>query len=278
MPQCIHLYLDESGPRKPDRSKNDQKPKYDYFAMGGFLINEEDEDYAKRQHADFCGRWDIDYPLHSVEIRHTSDKFHWLSKLEKAEFNKFITDLHGTVCSVPMLGLGCVIHRDNYNDRYKEAYAHNRWKMCKTAFTITLERAARYALSKDRKLRVFMEACGKKENKLLKGYYKEMREQGMPFDTGKSSKYSPLDAATLKSTLYDLQYKTKKQSTLIHFADLLLYPIARGGFEKEYTAYEYLMRDKMLYDAHLDDAERPFLGTKYSCFDVTIAQLTVEEA
>jgi hypothetical protein len=42
----------------------------------------------------------------------------------------------------PALGLACVIDRPDYNHRYKEKYADERWSLCKTAFTIAVERAS----------------------------------------------------------------------------------------------------------------------------------------
>lgn len=43
MKPLLHLYIDETGSRRPDRKPNEQPPKHDFFAMGGLLINEEDE-------------------------------------------------------------------------------------------------------------------------------------------------------------------------------------------------------------------------------------------
>ncbi|TIR55445.1 MAG: DUF3800 domain-containing protein, partial [Mesorhizobium sp.] len=41
----IHLYLDDSGSREPDREpKEKRRDEMDYFALGGILINEEDVD------------------------------------------------------------------------------------------------------------------------------------------------------------------------------------------------------------------------------------------
>ncbi|MDF0582075.1 DUF3800 domain-containing protein [Bradyrhizobium yuanmingense] len=38
----LHLYIDESGTRHPDRPGTEAKHGNDWFAMGGILINDED--------------------------------------------------------------------------------------------------------------------------------------------------------------------------------------------------------------------------------------------
>lgn len=48
----------------------------------------------------------------------------------------------------PVIGLACVIDWPGYNKRYAEKYAENRWMLCKTAFSVVVERAAKFAISK----------------------------------------------------------------------------------------------------------------------------------
>ena len=43
----LHLYIDETGPRHPDRAAVPTKHGNDWFAVGGVLIRAEDEDGAK---------------------------------------------------------------------------------------------------------------------------------------------------------------------------------------------------------------------------------------
>ncbi|ANL39520.1 DUF3800 domain-containing protein [Rhizobium phaseoli] len=266
MAKSVNLYIDDSGSRKPDRSPNEQPPKFDYFAMGGFMIDEEEEDSSKIKYDAFCQRWEITYPLHSVAIRHAADNFSWLYKLPKEKKTQFYTDLHDTICSLPILGMGCVIDRGGYNTRYKEAYKNERWKMCKTAFNIVVERAARYANSRERKLRVFIESSGKKVDQQIRAYYKDLKSTGMPFDKDSSSKYAPLSQTDFSSILIDFQYKTKA-SKMMQLADLLLYPMAAGRYDPTYKAYELLVRDKKFYDAYLAADQLAQCGIKYSCFD-----------
>jgi hypothetical protein len=71
MPRILNFYMDDSGTRTPDRKPLPFRPNVrELFALGGVLINEEDEAPARKLYADFCDRWSIGYPLHSVEIRH----------------------------------------------------------------------------------------------------------------------------------------------------------------------------------------------------------------
>src|SRR3954447_18174192 len=76
MKRTLNFYLDDSGTRTPNR-----KPllldsgKNEFFALGGVLINEEDEGRVRAAYQELCARWSIDYPLHSVEIRHSSQAF-----------------------------------------------------------------------------------------------------------------------------------------------------------------------------------------------------------
>ena len=102
-------------------------------------------------------------------------------------------------------GLACVIDRPGYNARYLEKYGRQRWSLCKSAFTIAVERAAKYARSIDCRLRVCHERCNKTEDGMLKGYYEELKRDGPPFDTSRSEKYRPLTGAEFRETLYELQ-------------------------------------------------------------------------
>lgn len=266
MPECLNFYLDESGSRRPDRRPNEKAPKHDFFAMGGVLINEEEEESTRSLHTEFCEKWNIKAPLHSVEIRHSSKNFSWLHDKSQSEKQDFYRALHQFICKTSVVGLSCVIDRPGYNRRYSEIYGHGRWHLCRTAFAISVERAVRRAKHADRKLRVYVEACGKKEDKSIKEYYDFLKTNGSPFNIKNSEGYSPLSSDDFKSTLYDLKFK-RKDSPMMQLADLLLFPMACGGYDKEYIAYDLLRRDKKLIDCLLSELDRPKLGIKYSCFE-----------
>jgi hypothetical protein len=61
-------------------------------------------------------------------------------------------------------------HRLGMRDRSTRITMHNiargrhRWSLCKSAFTISVERAGKYARSLNCRLRVLSERCNKKED------------------------------------------------------------------------------------------------------------------
>jgi len=267
MPDSLNFYLDDSGTRYPDRRPGKRAAHgYDWFALGGVLVADTDEESAESLHREFCKKWpQIKDPLHSVEIRGKTKNFQWLSKLPSAELQRFLEDLYGLMKEAPVSGIACVIDRPGYNARYTNRHAQ-RWLLCKTAFNIVVERAAKFALLHNRKLRIYPERCNKTEDALLKGYYTEMRTSGPPFDPAHSAKYQPLSQTSLKSLLYD--FKTKhKSSAMIQLADLYLWPMCMGGYDKSNRPYARLLADGKLIEHRLDMADIALIGTKYSCFD-----------
>ena len=266
MPSCLNLYMDDSGTRQPDRHPTDTAHRFDYFAMGGILIAEADEAQARQLYNEFCTRWGIDYPLHSVDIRHSAGAFSWLNEKSRAERIAFYAAIHKLICSCSLQVIACVIDRTGYNARYRDTYGANRWHLCKTAFTIALERSARLALDRGMKLRVHPEKCNKKADQAIERYYREARANGMPFDPSRSAKYSPLTSEILSDVLYDLRFKAKS-SPMVQLADLVLYPVARYGYEPEYLPYQLLKQDGKLIDCILNEDDIAGRGIKYSCFD-----------
>jgi len=114
----IHLYIDDSGSRYPDRAPKEKRrdDEMDYFALGGVLINEEDGDEVFAEHKAFCDAYSIDYPLHSWAIRGGREDFGWLKKPEAAF--AFLTDLEKMLGSLPIVGIAAVIDRPGYVARY----------------------------------------------------------------------------------------------------------------------------------------------------------------
>lgn len=117
MASFSNFYIDDSGTRKPNRHPlSFDPPVRDFFALGGVLIDEEDEAAARNAHATFCAKWGITYPLHSVEIRHCAQNFSWLvagapfeqrssslySPLSGGEFRETLHDLAFKQKSSPM--------------------------------------------------------------------------------------------------------------------------------------------------------------------------------
>lgn len=268
MSSVLQFYMDDSGTRRPDHDPG-KRPKHghDWFALGGVLINKEDEGQARDLHQSFCREWLITYPLHSVEIRGRTGNFRWLAESEPTRAEAFYEGLYQLMRAAPLLGLACVIDRPGYNHRYLERYGRESWRLCKTAFAVAVERAAKEAIRRERKLRVFPEKCNKPEDSLLRSYYDDLRVSGMPFSADSSSKYAPLGAQQLRETLYELHFR-EKSSPMAQFADLYLWPICIGGYHAANRPYERLKDDSKLIECTLPEEAWPALGSKYSCFDL----------
>jgi hypothetical protein len=268
MPDTINLYLDDSGTRHPTQKPGKKAAHdYDWFALGGVMVVKSDEIEVRERHAAFMKRWpQISKPLHSSEIRSQNEGYFWLRDLERAEQEKFYEELYQIMGQSPLTGIACVIDRPGYNDRYLEMYQKQPWLLCKTAFSVVVERAAKFARSKGRRLRVLPERCNKAEDQNIQAYYAALKAEGMPFGGDNSSKYAPLTAAEFSETLYELDFK-RKSSPMAQMADLFLWPICMGGYNRSNRPYKRLMEDGRLIECSLPPDAWPLLATKYSCFD-----------
>lgn len=267
MPKVLALYLDDSGTRNPDKKLRKGNYQFrDWFTLGGYTVNEEEEGVVRTLHANFCGDWGITYPLHSYDIRSTTKNFTWLAALNEREFNRFMGGLSHMLLNAPVIGHGCTIDRQGYNDRYREKYGRQTWMLCQTAFSVVVERAAKQAIKHKRKLRVYVEEGDVDADAMIRSYYAKLRSEGMPFAGGGDQKYAPLTQQELFDTLHDLKFKAKT-SPMAQFADLYAYPLTRGGYDPEYGPYQQLRANKRVIDDHLSAEEIPHLGVKYSCFE-----------
>lgn len=264
------LYLDDSGTRNPDRKIPQTLMFRDWFTLGGYICKEEDEGIIRTSHANFCGEWRINYPLHSYDIRSETKKFSWLATLGERDHNKFMRDLGRMLLAAPVVGHACVVDRPGYNQRYREKYGRETWMLCRTAFAVVVERAAKYARRNNCKLRVYAEEGDKTTDDIVREYYQSLRSEGMPFGASPMAKYAPMSKEELAETLYDLKFKAKS-SPMAQIADLYVYPIARGGYEPDYLPYTQMRLQKKLIDDLLSKEEIPHLGIKYSCFELTNA-------
>jgi hypothetical protein len=264
----INFYIDDSGTRYPNRKPGKKAEHgYDWFALGGVLVKATDETKARDLHHTFCERWELDYPLHSSEIRSRNKRFDWLGRLGKADLDEFHESLYQVMKEAPTVGLACVIDRPGYNKRYAEMYAKERWLLCKTAFSVVVERATKYARTNECRLRVAPERCNKAEDGFLSSYYESLKADGMPFAEKNSDKYHPLSAEEFRETLYEFKPK-QKSSPMSQFADLYLWPVCMGGYHASNKPYARLLKDGKLIECHLPEVDLPTLATKYSCFDL----------
>jgi hypothetical protein len=151
--------------------------------------------------------------------------------------------------------------------KYKEKYQDRLWFMCKTAYCILIERAAKYAQRNGRRLRVFFEEAGRREDNDIISYAKALKREGMPFDGNNSAAYGALSAEDFRALVLGDPLRRTKKVPMMQIADLVLYAIAKGGYDPSYRPYVNLLNHGKLIDALLADADRSSLGVKYSCFD-----------
>lgn len=257
------LFIDESGSPKPN-----PKDTASYFALGGVLVKRADEAVIEQAVADFKQRWNIslDTPLHGNEIRSKKKKFAWLGKLFEQERSDFLEDLSNTIISLPIIVHACVISRPGYHDRFLEQYGDDTWEMMKSAFSILVERSVKFVGDKDESIMIYYEESGKREDRLLKQYFKDIRSSGHPFDPANASKYSPLSAELISRCLRGIEGK-KKSNPILQIADLCLYPVARGKEKPDDKAYLALKENQLLIDSRLSLEEIESRGVKYYCFD-----------
>lgn len=260
------LALDDSGTRHPDKNPG-VLPAHgnDWFSIGGVLFAEDDEGLIRGKHSAFCSMWGIDAPLHSSEIRAKSSAFAFLGDLSPADFSKFQSELTNFLTDIPVLGHACIVDRPGYNARYREKYGRERWLLCKSAFSIVVERSAKYVFSQDGRLRVLAERSDKKTDKTIKGYYEDMRGNGMPFSKGNSEKYVPAETQLLRDTLFEFRIK-HKSSPLIQIADLFLWPLSMSAYKPDCKPFKALQEKGLVIDCAVPGQEAT-LGLKHYCFD-----------
>jgi Protein of unknown function (DUF3800) len=272
------LYLDDSGTRFPDRAPQQNRDDgIDCFSLGGILVKSEDVSSLIAMMNEFKKRNEIAYPLHSHKIRTKKGDFLWL-KTDAERARNFYADLNELIQNIPGYVVGCCVHRPGYNNRYAAKYAHQPWEMCKSAYTIVVERAAKFALMHGRKLVVYVEETGKCEDRAIRSYHDSLRSQGMYFDAENSAKYAPLAADGFASVLMKNPKFVKKDNVGAQMADIVLYPVVKGGYDPTYCPYQSLVAAKKLIDCALTEEEAKVMGIKYFCFDGFKTVLESEKA
>lgn len=261
----INLYFDDTGSRGLHLSHSNRDDRMDCFGLGGILVKSEDLDNVQRAHKVFCERWNITYPLRSNSIRRYRDKFAWVKTSE--DKSEFFSSLSRFLLSIPVLGIATIIHRPGYIQRYHEKHKERLWNFDKTAFAILVDRSTKYAIQNGKKLRVFYEESGKREDQDILSHMRELKTLGMPFNIESSETYHSLSSSDFQRTVLGVPKRGSKLSTFLQIADLYLYPIAKGGYNKAYQPYLDLMKSDRLIDSVLSPTERELIGIKYSCFD-----------
>lgn len=268
MTKRFYLYIDDSGTRFPDRKPQISRVDgIDCFALGGILIEDKDRAALQSSHDALCTKWKITSPLHSTKIRGRRDDFAWLGESPEKE-QDFLGELQKLMLGLPLLGFATVIDRPGYNKRYQEKYGDQRWWMCKTAYTILIERVSKYVDAQHGTLTIRFEETGKKEDRAIIGYAKDMKRTGAPFDNVTSGSYVALGPADYKRIIEgEPRRVTKKDSPAVQIADLYLYPMVKAGYDPSYTPWQAMCGAKKVIDAVLKPEDRAMLGIKYSCFD-----------
>ena len=262
------LYFDETGNRKPgaaDTVDQMQRDRMNCFGLGGILVKEEELAELLREHTAFCARWNIDYPLHSTRIRGKRGKFGWLGEQRNAEL--FLPALESFLLSLPFVGIACIIDKPGYLARYQAIYPNRLWLLDKTAFPILIERAARFADEAGRNLEVYFEQTGKKEDARIVQYMRDLKRAGSPFREAGSGSYNPLAAEDYRRIILGEPHRQTKATPPVQIADLVLYPMAKGGYAADYYPYRRLKEAGKLLDCLVPEAEVAVRGIKYSCFD-----------
>jgi hypothetical protein len=267
MPAEMLFYVDDSGSRHADRDPEKDPHGVDWYALGGVLIKSTDKLRADSMIGTFRQGWPAlgDEPLHSCDIRSGSRRFGWLRSVPSESRSLFHSDIEKLVHALPIVVHGCVVDRPGYNARYGETYGDKRWSLCRSAFAMSVERAAKFARSRGCRLRVLMERSDKKTERRFKRYYDELIDTGAPFNPKRSEPHKPLTNVELSETLVGLETRSKR-SLLMQVADIVLWPICRGGYDPENRSFRSLQAAGKLLDAHCD-AESGLQGIKMFCFD-----------
>lgn len=139
--------------------------------------------------------------------------------------------------------------------------------MCKTAYSILIERVVKYVESKGGVLEICFEQVGKSEDAAIYKYTRDLKEQGSPFDKDRSIEYIELENNNYKSTLLGNPKRKTKNNLFIQIADLYLYPMIKRKYDSLYPPWLALFKNKKVIDACLRKTQYKTLGIKYSCFD-----------
>jgi hypothetical protein len=264
----LHLYVDESGSRHPDKPGTQAKHGNDWFAVGGILIKDEDLITVRQAIANFKKQWPkIKAPLHFTDMRAKKKNFAWLGTLEQKELNHFWSTYRTFLAEMPVSGTACVIDRPGYIARgYGKREGDAKWLLCRSAFDILLERSAKLARMQGRRLNVNFEMADPGTNQRVKSYYINLKYNGLAFDEKNSAKYEPMTAEQFAYTLLTIEGKDKT-STVMQVADSYIYAIARGSYEPGYDVYDRIARAGRLITDQVPAEKAAILGIKTYCFD-----------
>lgn len=264
----LTFYMDESGSRQPDKKPDASRLGRDWFAFGGFIIRREDEDPAKWARDEVAHQLGVSNPFHITDMLSESKKFSFLHKKSERERIQFWSQYQQFLADLPVFGLACVIDRPGYVARgYVEKHPDTKWLLCRSAFDIAVERAVKYAIREGRRLRIIFESDAPFDP-IVKGYFANLKENGLAFDGANSEKYTPLSQQDFADTLTTIEARPKS-NRLLQVADSYIYAMARGKYDKRFSLWRQLCDSKRISNFALggDAAAIRAMGIKYYCFD-----------
>lgn len=141
------------------------------------------------------------------------------------------------------------------------------YRFYRTTFTILVERSSKYADKHNRKLEIIYENSGKKEDRDIVKYLRELKKTGNPFNTNTSKGYNPFSADDYARVIIWEPKRKTKQNPLLQIADLMLFPMAESGYDAKYYPFQKLKENKKIIDCIISPEESPYMAIKYSCFD-----------
>lgn len=260
------LYIDDTGSRDPDHKEAPRNDGMNCFGLGGVLVHKDNVETIVEMYQKFVSTWNIDYPLHSTEIRGKRNNFRWL-KDDVKQTERFYTELQNLMVQIPVIGFATVVDRDGYNERYRGEYGDGRWQLCKTAYSILLERVAKHCNQQEATFEVIFEEVGKKEDRAIIEYHRAMKTIGHPFNEGRSYKYNCLVSSDYKRLVSNDPRRNSKKNIFLQIADIYLYTMAKHGYDSLHSPWFVLMESGRIIDALCSLENREMLGVKYSCFD-----------
>jgi len=206
-----YLFLDESG----DHGLSKINPDFPVFVLCGIIFHEDDYNKCNSKIIElkhkFWGNKEV--ILHSSDIRRCEKEFQILLDQDiKREFfvglNSFITDSNYSIIAVG-------IKKEEYIEKYGRLTA----SVYELALSFIIERAIFFLDEQPgpKRLLVYIEERGKKEDAELKDYFIKLLNRGTNY----------VSALRLESANLRMEFRSKKKNINgLQLADLIAYPIA----------------------------------------------------
>ena len=100
----------------------------------------------------------------------------------------------------------------------------------------------------------------------MKGYFTNLKTNGLAFDAANSAKYTPMTQAEFNETLGTIEWKTKS-SRMLQIADSYIYAIARQKYDRQFGVFRQLRDARRIMNFALTEPDEiRAMGIKYYCF------------